>query len=106
MGSPITMITVARTTIAIALLMAIRPAAAGYFGEDKWIANCRYPIIEKRHPNDQPEWLMVIEPADLPVLEKEIKNLKKCMLFHKCLEDRDAGKVKHCYENDKRWKVR
>jgi hypothetical protein len=42
MGSPITMITVARTTIVIALLMAIRPAAAGYFGEDKWIANCRY----------------------------------------------------------------
>jgi hypothetical protein len=47
---------------------------------------------------------MYIEPADLPVLEREIKNLKKCMLFWKCLGDRDAGKVKHCYENDKRWR--
>jgi len=47
---------------------------------------------------------MIITPEDLPNLEKEIKNLKKCMLFMKCLEDRDAGKVKHCYENDRRWR--
>jgi hypothetical protein len=85
---------------------AQQSAQAGYYGEDKWITNCRYTIIEKRRPEggDQPDWLMYIEPADLPVLEREIKNLKKCMLFSKCLSDRDAGKVKHCYENDKRWR--
>jgi hypothetical protein len=44
------MITVARTTIAIALLTAIRPAAAGYFGEDKWIAHCRYATFRKIPP--------------------------------------------------------
>jgi hypothetical protein len=22
----------------------------------------------------------------------------------RCLDDRDAGKVKHCYENDRRWR--
>ena len=85
---------------------AQQSAQAGYFGEDKWVTNCRYPIIEKRHPggDEQPDWLMVITPEDLPVLEKEIKELKKCMVFWKCIKDRDAGKVKHCYENDRRWR--
>jgi hypothetical protein len=82
------------------------PAQAGYYGNKKWTVNCRYPIIEKRHPGveHEPDWLMVIVPEDLPVLEKEIKEFKRCLLFHKCLDDRDAGKVKHCYENDKRWR--
>jgi hypothetical protein len=79
---------------------------AGYFIEDRWIANCRYDIIEKRYRQDDehPSSLMIIRPEDLPNLEKEIKELKKCVLFTKCLTDRDAGKVKHCYENDRRWR--
>jgi hypothetical protein len=72
----------------------------------QWIANCRYDIIEKRYRQDDehPSSLMIIRPEDLPNLEKEIKELKKCVLFTKCLTDRDAGKVKHCYENDRRWR--
>jgi hypothetical protein len=93
-------------TLFLATGAAQQSAQAGYFGSDKWTTNCRYSIIEKRRPqnDEQPDWLMYIESADLPVLEREIKNLKKCMLFWKCLSDRDAGKVKHCYENDKRWR--
>jgi hypothetical protein len=86
---------------------AQRPTQAGYFFSDKWTTNCRYTIIEKRRPEgggEVPEGLMYIEPADLPNLEREIKELKKCVLFWKCLSDREAGKVKHCYENDKRWR--
>jgi len=88
---------------------AQQSAQAGYFGEDKWIANCRHMIIEKRRPEgdkageeayDVPQGLMFIKPADLPNLEREIKEFKKCMVFWKCTEDRAAGKVKHCYEND------
>jgi hypothetical protein len=30
--------------------------------------------------------------------------LKKCIAFWRCVTDREAGKVKHCYENDRRWK--
>jgi hypothetical protein len=35
---------------------AQQSAQAGYYGEDKWITNCRYAIIEKRRPEggDQP----------------------------------------------------
>jgi hypothetical protein len=97
------------TSIAALLLAtgtAHKSAQAGYFGENRWVANCRYDIIEKRRPQDDehPDWLMVITPEDLPVLEREIKELKKCVLFTKCLKDRDDGKVKHCYENDIRWR--
>ena len=100
-----------------ALLLATeithRSAQAGYFAENRWIANCRHMIIEKRRPEgdkpgdeayDVPEGLMFIKPVDLPNLEGEIKEFKKCMVFWKCTEDRAAGKTKHCYENDKRWR--
>jgi hypothetical protein len=38
---------------------------------------------------------------DLP---KMMPVLKACWAFRKCQEDRDAGKVKHCYANDRRWR--
>ena len=37
-------------------------------------------------------------------IQKFIPDLRKCDAFWKCVEDREAGKVKHCYENDKRWR--
>jgi hypothetical protein len=30
--------------------------------------------------------------------------IKKCDAWLQCLADRGRGKVKHCYENDKRWR--
>src|SRR5262249_53519347 len=37
-------------------------------------------------------------------LEKELRKWKRCDAYYQCLADRDAGKVKHCYANDKRWR--
>jgi hypothetical protein len=91
-----------------ALSLATGTAHAGYYGEDKWIANCRMGAIEKRHPETEPDdqlaSIMVITPEDLPVLENQIKEFKKCIAFDKCTQDRAMGKVKHCNRNDKRWR--
>jgi hypothetical protein len=45
-----------------------------------------------------------VDLNDIRKLQKHIPDLKKCEAFYKCLADRDAGKVKHCYENDRRWR--
>jgi hypothetical protein len=41
---------------------------------------------------------------DILELQKHLPQLKKCNAFWQCVNDRDAGKVKHCYENDRRWR--
>jgi hypothetical protein len=46
-----------------------------------------------------------IGPDDIREIEKGLAVLKKCNAFYQCVVDRDAGKVKHCYENDRRWKL-
>jgi hypothetical protein len=38
------------TALLLATGTAHKSAQAGYFGEDKWITNCRYDIIEKHVP--------------------------------------------------------
>jgi hypothetical protein len=37
-------------------------------------------------------------------LEKALREWRKCDAYYQCLADRDAGKVKHSYDNDKRWR--
>jgi hypothetical protein len=37
-------------------------------------------------------------------LPKILLEMKKCDAWYQCLADRDRGKVKHCYANDKRWR--
>jgi hypothetical protein len=92
------------------LIVATWPSAqAGSLYSDEWAANCRWMIIEKLRPTGPgedlaPESVMFITPKDLPTLEREIKVLKQCLAFWKCVDERDAGKVKHCRENDKRWR--
>ena len=91
----------------IAMLLATGAAhAGGYSRTDEWELNCRMAAINKARPDDADwdEHMMVITPADLPGLEKEIKKFKQCLAFLKCTKDRSAGKVKHCYDNDKRWR--
>jgi Tripartite tricarboxylate transporter family receptor len=44
------------------------------------------------------------EAEEIPDILKAIAVIKKCKAFYQCLEDRDRGKVKHCYENDRRWR--
>jgi hypothetical protein len=47
---------------------------------------------------------VILSLEDVLELQKRLPLLKKCTAFFQCLKDREAGKVKHSYENDKRWR--
>jgi hypothetical protein len=106
-----------------ALLLATGAAHAGYSFSTKWEANVRYCAIFKWVPRDHQSdipyqrpglnsngWstddgqMMAIEADEIPDILKAIPEIKKCKAFWQCVVDRDAGKVKHCYENDRRWR--
>ena len=75
--------------------------------QGKWSTNFRRCLIEKTGQqtiSDYPMFDYAIAPEDIPDILKGIKELKKCAAFWQCVADRDAGKVKHCYENDRRWR--
>jgi len=84
-------------------------------GPEKWEGNFRQCHIRKRFSKDElaeigwqreaPGQTIVIEENEIGDLEKAIRLIKQCKAFYKCLADRDAGKVKHCYENDRRWRL-
>jgi hypothetical protein len=48
--------------------------------------------------------IVTLSLEDVLRLQKDLPTLKKCTAFWQCVADRDAGKVKHCYENDRRWR--
>src|SRR5262249_43649597 len=48
--------------------------------------------------------MVTLSIEDILELQKHLPLLKKCGAWFKCLNDRKAGKVKHCYENDRRWR--
>jgi hypothetical protein len=41
---------------------------------------------------------------DVLELQKQLPLLKRCTAFYQCVADREEGKVKHCYANDRRWR--
>ena len=94
-----------------ALLMATGTAHAD---NEKWEASFRQCHIRKWFSKDELAaigWAretegqtIVIEPEVIPDILKAIGVIKKCKAFYQCLEDRDRGKIKHCYENDRRWR--
>jgi hypothetical protein len=75
-----------------------------------WEADCRRGYIRKAFPKDYPglEFSDAVRidilPEEFTTLEKAIREMRKCEKFYQCLADRDQGKVKHCYENDRRWR--
>jgi hypothetical protein len=81
---------------------------------EKWEASFRQCHIRKWFSKDELAaigWAretegqtIVIEAEEIPDILKAIRVIKKCKAFYQCLEDRDRGKVKHCYENDRRWR--
>src|SRR5215468_11156097 len=81
---------------------------------EKWEARFRQCHIRKWFSKDELAaigWAretegqtIVIEAEEIPDILKAIGVIKKCKAFYQCLEDRDRGKVKHCYENDRRWR--
>jgi aspartyl protease family protein len=52
----------------------------------------------------RPSVTLWIDKAARMRLESELRDWRKCDAYYQCLTDRDAGKVKHCYANDKRWR--
>jgi hypothetical protein len=82
-----------------------------------WSTDCRHGWITKRFTA---ETMQVNPPVEIigefarityDELRKLLKDLpritralKACDAYRKCLDDRDTGKVKHCYENDRRWR--
>jgi hypothetical protein len=113
--------------ILFVLLVIVSPAKAlddkddDNVGGTGWSVDCRrsritkifmrderYPVgfggfsIETDVHKDNPDLLhAIIERDEFKNLEKALAKakriFKKCDLFTKCLNDRDAGKVKHCY---------
>ena len=53
---------------------------------------------------DEGKATITLDLEDILELQKHLPLLKKCNAFWQCVADRDAGKVKHCYENDRRWR--
>jgi hypothetical protein len=64
---------------------------------------------------DEPAWYFekwecsarmsgVVTLKDIPTIMENIRNLKRHCAWLQCLDDRAAGKVKHCYANDRRWR--
>jgi hypothetical protein len=93
--------------------------------QQRWEVDCRRGYVEKSFNRED------LEPFDPRDLTREFKvyvgetiariardefreilkdlpritrALKACDAWHQCLADRDAGKVKHCYANDRRWR--
>lgn len=93
---------------------ACAPAPCPPVAKEKWEGNFRQCHIRKWFSKDElaeigwqrdaPGQTIVIEQDEIGDLEKAIQLIKKCKAFFQCTADRDAGKVKHCYENDRRWR--
>jgi len=81
-------------TIGIAaLFLATGTAQAGWY-QTRWECQLEWT-------GDEPA---TIKPKDIPELLENFKYLKKHCAWLQCLEDREKGKVKHCYANDRRWR--
>jgi hypothetical protein len=91
-------------------------------GDLKWHTDCRHGRLtmyfDPEGPNDEnppvefnksEAGAAVIISYDafrklLEDLPTALRAFKACEAYRKCLDDRDAGKVKHCLSNDRRWR--
>jgi DNA polymerase IIIc chi subunit len=100
-----------------ALFLATGTAHAEEKLDDSWWTDCRHGWITKEFKAELMQDDPPVEITDTSVritydeLRKLLKDLpritralKACDAYRKCLDDRDAGKVKHCYANDRRWR--
>jgi hypothetical protein len=109
----------ATATFAIALVLAASwglllafPSVANA-DHEKWEGNFRQCHIRKWFSKEELAEIgwqrdsgqtIVIKQDEIGDLEKALQLIKKCKAFYKCLDDREAGKVKRCNENDRRWR--
>src|SRR5262249_34665201 len=70
-----------------------------------WPKGWELPGVQVVPPRDGERRFVIINDVDKAArmrLEKMLREWRKCDAYYQCLADRDAGKVKHCYANDKR----
>jgi hypothetical protein len=84
--------------------------------DSQWATDCRHGWISKafaKIDEDDPpievlDRTVRISYNELRKLVKELpsilRGVKACDAYRKCLDERDAGKIKHCYANDRRWR--
>jgi hypothetical protein len=73
--------------------------------DQKWGFSLRQCHVTKVvDPPDVSSGTVALDLEDVLELQKFTRDLKKCEAWYKCLTDRDQGKVKHCYANDRRWR--
>jgi hypothetical protein len=82
--------------------------------EEVWWTDCRHGWITKEFKGQDDLPVEIIDTSvritydELRKLMKDLpritRALKACDAYQKCLDDRDAGKVKQCYANDRRWR--
>jgi hypothetical protein len=79
----------------------------------RWYFDCRRDrllknLVDADFPTTVIDGTLLLDRQDFERLLKDLPEIlrirKACDLFAKCINDRDAGKVKHCYKNDKRWR--
>jgi hypothetical protein len=90
-----------------------------YMGEYIWYYDCRHGQVTKdftrtakdeydNPPVEVSETHATIDRKEfdkmLKVFPRLLRQMKACDAYYKCLDDREAGKVKHCYGNDRRWR--
>jgi hypothetical protein len=87
----------------IIAVTALLIASTAHAEEPKWHVH-RTCHIYTTDPANTGEAHIIIMLEDALEIQKLIPVLRKCDAFYKCVADRDAGKVKHCYANDRRWR--
>jgi hypothetical protein len=94
-----------------ALLLALQSAASA--DHEKWEGNFRQCHISKWFSKEELAEIgwqrdsgqtIVIKQDEIGDIEKALQLIKKCKAFFKCLDDREAGRVKRCNANDRRWR--
>jgi hypothetical protein len=93
-----------------ALALALVPAACqaplrSAHADAKWWFHFRSCTAMKANDADAAHQVVTLDLDDVRELQKLIPNLRRCTAFWQCVADREAGKVKHCYENDRRWRA-
>jgi hypothetical protein len=104
-------------TSVAALFLATGTVHAEEKLDNPWWPDCRRSrivkmfnaeLLENNPPVMVGPTVILISLDELRKLLKDLPNItrafKACDAYRKCLVDREIGKVKHCYENDRRWR--
>jgi hypothetical protein len=91
---------------AAAIMLAAITTSKAEPSSEKWEFDGRQCHVRKSLGSLEQGWgdAVALHLDDVLELQKHIRDLKACDAFWQCTADRDAGKVKHCYQNDRRWR--